>query len=107
MDWRYTIHGSTVHGSTIHGSTIIGPAVAADGDRMAAAIVRAIGKHPAPAAGAHLGEGDFLRTVRHAPDRVDRGETESPWLAKLFGCLTLRPSSPSRRMASESFGLSG
>jgi Mg-chelatase subunit ChlI len=41
------------------------PRVAADGDRMAAAVVRTIDQHAAYAGLAHFTESDFLRTVSH------------------------------------------
>ena len=48
----------------------IGPPVAADRNVMTARIVRAIDQDPSHTGGAHLGEGDLLRSGdggRHAP----------------------------------------
>jgi hypothetical protein len=46
--------------------SIVGPSICTDGDRMAAAVVRAIHEQPARTALAHLGEGDFCGLARVA-----------------------------------------
>jgi hypothetical protein len=43
---------------------IIGPAITADRNRMAAAVVSAIDQQPMDALGTHVGEGDFGRADR-------------------------------------------
>jgi hypothetical protein len=42
---------------------MIGPAVGADRDLVAAAVIAAIDQHIADAGGAHFSEGDFLRLI--------------------------------------------
>src|SRR6516164_5038477 len=56
---------------------LVGPAVAADRDRMAAVVVRAIDQEPAHAALANFGKGDFLGSVGQAHNLPHRGEGAS------------------------------
>jgi hypothetical protein len=53
---------------------VIRPKIAADGDRVAAAVVDAIDKQPANAAFGHLGKGDFLERSGMAYDRAPRAQ---------------------------------
>ena len=46
---------------------VIGPAIGINGRRVAATMVGGIDQHVAHASGAHLGEGDLLHGVGHAP----------------------------------------
>src|SRR5262245_27499500 len=48
-------------------SDIIRPAIGIEGDRVGAAVVAVIDQHAAHTGGAHLGKGDLLDGVGHAP----------------------------------------